>query len=161
MKFYGTDEFVRLLPLADDMLRRLDAPTLTESLAPLTWFVERAADGPGIKLAPSGRLGRNFVQDGDVLFKFSGLARIDRVAQNEDDVPTLVELRSLTRTLGFTRTHKGYVVATAAGRRELDATTCDGCARTLRPRMQRVVHRRHLRWRTHVAHAGAARRLRT
>lgn len=120
MRFYGTDDLLTLLPLADGMLEALTEPELTTALAPLTWFVERADDGTGIKLAPSGRLGRKFIQDGDARFGFSGLAGIGRVAQNEDDVAPLVELRSLARALGFTRTHRGHVVATAAGRRELE-----------------------------------------
>lgn len=123
MKFYGTDDLLTLLPLADGMLEALTPLQLTESLAPLTWFVERAADGDGIKLAPSGRLGRAAVQAGDARFGFSKLASIGRKAQNEDDVPALVELRMLTRVLGLTRTRTGFIVATAAGRRELDATS--------------------------------------
>lgn len=123
MKFYGTDDLLTLLPLADGMLEALTEQQMTDALAPLTWFVERAADGDGIKLAPSGRLGRKFVQDGDDRFGFSNLARIKRTAQNEDDVPALVQLRMLTRALGFTRTRKGHLVATASGKRELVAVT--------------------------------------
>lgn len=126
MKFYGTDEILILLPLAPEMLEALTEQQLATALAPLMWFIERASEGDGIKLAPSGRLGRNFVQDGDARFQFSNLARINRRAQNEDDVPALVELRAIARALGYTRTRKGHLVATAAGKRVLGVSTAAG-----------------------------------
>jgi hypothetical protein len=120
--FYGVDEILPLLEQADELVDSLTESELREALAPTRWFLEQAAESPGIRLAQSGRLGRKFVQAGDERFQFSNLGAIGHKAQNEDDVLPLVELRKVLRALRIVRTYKGHLVATAAGKKVLAGT---------------------------------------
>lgn len=116
---YGTDSAWAHIRLAPSLMEALDAESLRYALEPAYWMLDRAASDAAIKLAPSGRLGRKIVQDGEERFRFTELDRIGHKPQNQDDVPPLPALRELLTRARLVRAYKGKLVVTKLGRATL------------------------------------------
>jgi len=55
---YGVDAILPVMSDADRLAASVSTEELDDALAPMRWFLEQVSIGAGIKLAPSGRLGR-------------------------------------------------------------------------------------------------------
>ena len=119
MIVYGTDDAWAQIRLAPALMDALDVEALQFALEPAYWMLDRAASDAAIKLAPSGRLGRKIVLDGEERFRFTELDRIGHKPQNQDDVPPLPALRELLTRTRLVRAYKGKLVATRIGRATL------------------------------------------
>lgn len=121
MIFYGVDAILPLIEHADLPTDEVGDRELQDAMSAALWFLEQAAAPPGVKLAPSGRLGRAFIQAGEERFRWTRLHEIDAKPQTQDDVPPLVELRTLLTRTRLIRTYKKHLVATKAGQQLLDS----------------------------------------
>lgn len=117
---YGTESAWAQIRRAPALMEALNAESVRYALEPSFWMLDRAASEAAIKLAPSGRLGRKIIQDGEERFRFTELDRIGHKPQNQDDVPPLVALRELLTRTRLVRAYKGKLVATKLGRTTLD-----------------------------------------
>jgi hypothetical protein len=118
---YGTGGARWYVQRAEELLTAVEAASSAAALEPAYWMLGCAAAGSGIKLAPSGRLGRRVVRDDEARFRFTSMHEIDSTPQTQDDVPPLPTLRVLLTRAGLVRARKGFLVSTKAGAGALDA----------------------------------------